>query len=208
MKRSLFIMIVLAFMTAAQGKKVTIEGTSSSERIYLIINEDTEHALLLDIQDGKFSVTVNVNRNAFIRLQESKTFPRRAAAVLIPDSKHIIVDTDNQLIQNSGKSKELKILCIEMESNSPENFHIDVFSQDPQAWKEAREHENALHESMRNSQRDTFKRLLLKDKHNIMLAWLAYCYPEIMEGELQAMVDAMKPKWINHPILKKHEGRL
>ena len=78
-----------------------------------------------------------------------------------------------------------------MESNSPENFHIDVFSQDPQAWKEAREHENALHESMRNSQRETFKRLLLKDKHNIMLAWLAYCYPEIMEGELQAMVDAM-----------------
>ena len=116
MKRSFFIMTALALMTAAQGKKVTIEGTSSSERMYLIINEDTEHALLLDIQDGKFSVTVNVNRNAFIRLQESKTFPRRAAAVLIPDSKHIIVDTDNQLIQNSGKSKELKILCIEMET--------------------------------------------------------------------------------------------
>ena len=109
MKRSLFIMIVLAFMTAAQGKKVTIEGTSSSERIYLIINEDTEHALLLDIQDGKFSVTVNVNRNAFIRLQESKTFPRRAAAVLIPDSKHIIVDTDNQLIQNSLNKPDLFI---------------------------------------------------------------------------------------------------
>ena len=52
---------------------------------------------------------------------------RRAAAVLIPDSKHITVDTDNRLIQNSDKSKELRRLCMEMESNSPENFHIDVF---------------------------------------------------------------------------------
>ena len=44
----------------------------------------------------------------------------------------------------------------------------------------------------------------MKDKNNIILAWIAYCYPEVMEGELQAMVDAMKPKWINHPILQKH----
>ena len=203
MKRSLFIMTAFAFLTAAQGKKVTIDGTSSSERMYLIINEDTEHAQLLDIQDGKFSVTVNVDRNTFIRLQESKNFPRRAAAVLIPDSKHITVDTDNRLIQNSGKSKELRRLCMEMESNSPENFHVDVFSQDPQAWKDAREHEKSIHESMLNSQRETFKQLLLEDKNNIMLAWLAYCYPEMMEGELQAMVDAMKPKWSSHPILKK-----
>lgn len=203
MKRSFFIMTALALMTAAQGKKVTIEGTSSSERMYLIVNEDTEHAQLLDIQDGKFSVTVNVDRNTFIRLQESKTYPRHAAAVLIPDSKHITVDTGNRIIQNSSKSKELRRLCMEMESNSPESFHVDVFSQDPQAWKEARERENAIHESMRNYQRDTFKQLLLKDKNNIMLAWLAYCYPEIMEGELQAMVNEMKPKWINHPILKK-----
>ena len=69
---------------------------------------------------------------------------RRAAAVLIPDSKHITVDTDNRLIQNSGKSKELRRLCMEMESNSPENFHVDVFSQDPQAWKDARKHENDI----------------------------------------------------------------
>lgn len=47
MKRSFFIMTGLALMTAAQGKKVTIEGTSSSERMYLIVNEDTEHAQLL-----------------------------------------------------------------------------------------------------------------------------------------------------------------
>lgn len=71
---------------------------------------------------------------------------RRAAAVLIPDSKHITVDTDNRLIQNSDKSKELRRLCMEMESNSPENFHIDVFSQDPQAWKDARKHENICKE--------------------------------------------------------------
>lgn len=192
-------------MTAVQGKKVTIEGTASkSERIYLIINEDTENAQLLPIQNGKFKVTVNVDRNAFIRLQNTKDNPRRAAAVLIPDSKNITVYVDNQLILDSDKSQELNHLLMQMESNSPESLHVDVFSQDPQAWKDAREHENALREGMRNSQRDAVKELLMKDKNNIILAWIAYCYPEVMEGELQAMVDAMKPKWISHPILQKH----
>ena len=192
-------------MTAVQAKKVTIEGTASkSERIYLIINEDTENAQLLPIQNGKFKVTVNVDRNAFIRLQNTKDNPRRAAAVLIPDSKNITVYVDNQLILDSDKSQELNHLLMQMESNSPESLHVDVFSQDPQAWKDAREHENALREGMRNSQRDAVKELLMKDKNNIILAWIAYCYPEVMEGELQAMVDAMKPKWISHPILQKH----
>lgn len=192
-------------MTAVQAKKVTIEGTASkSERIYLIINEDTENAQLLPIQNGKFKVTVNVDRNAFIRLQNTKDNPRRAAAVLIPDSKNITVYVDNQLILDSDKSQELNHLLMQMESNSPESLHVDVFSQDPQAWKDAREHENALREGMRNSQRNAVKELLMKDKNNIILAWIAYCYPEVMEGELQAMVDAMKPKWINHPILQKH----
>ena len=205
MKRLVFIITAIAMMTAVQAKKVTIEGTASkSERIYLIINEDTENAQLLPIQNGKFKVTVNVDRNAFIRLQNTKDNPRRAAAVLIPDSKNITVYVDNQLILDSDKSQELNHLLMQMESNSPESLHVDVFSQDPQAWKDASEHENALRESMRNSQRDAVKELLMKDKNNIILAWIAYCYPEVMEGELQAMVDAMKPKWINHPILQKH----
>ena len=205
MKRLVFIITAIAMMTAVQAKKVTIEGTASkSERIYLIINEDTENAQLLPIQNGKFKVTVNVDRNAFIRLQNTKDNPRRAAAVLIPDSKIITVYVDNQLILDSDKSQELNHLLMQMESNSPESLHVDVFSQDPQAWKDAREHENALRESMRNSQRNAVKELLMKDKNNIILAWIAYCYPEVMEGELQAMVDAMKPKWINHPILQKH----
>ena len=205
MKRLVFIITAIAMMTAVQAKKVTIEGTASkSERIYLIINEDTENAQLLPIQNGKFKVTVNVDRNAFIRLQNTKDNPRRAAAVLIPDSKNITVYVDNQLILDSDKSQELSHLLMQMESNSPESLHVDVFSQDPQAWKDAREHENALREGMRNSQRNAVKELLMKDKNNIILAWIAYCYPEVMEGELQAMVDAMKPKWINHPILQKH----
>ena len=171
--------------------------------MYLIINEDTANAQLLDIQDGKFSVTVKVDRNAFIRLQTPKYSPDRYAFVLIPDSRHITVDSNNDRILGSDKSRDLQVVCQQIESNSPENTRIDVFSQDPRAWKEAKGTSNALKDGLREGQRMIVRNMLLEDKNNIILAWIAYRYPEVMEGELNDMIGSLKPKWIDHPILKK-----
>lgn len=207
MKRLLFIMTAVAMAAVVQGKKmkVTIDGTLSPgvEQMYLIINEDTANAQLLDIQDGKFSVTVKVDKNAFIRLQNPKYSPDRYAFVLIPDSRHITVDSNNDRIIGSDKSRDLQVVCQQIESNSPENTRIDVFSHDPRAWKEAKGTSNALKDGLREGQRMIVRDMLLDDKNNIILAWIAYRYPEVMEGELNELIGRLKPKWIDHPILKK-----
>jgi hypothetical protein len=45
--------------------------------------------------------------------------------------------------------------------------------------------------------------MILKDKENAACAWIVYCFPEVIEGEIGAMLDNMQPKWMKHPILKK-----
>ena len=89
MKQLLCVLITIAFVACAQARKVkvTIDGTmvSSDTRIYLIVNEDTANAQILPIDNHQFSVTVTVDRNAFIRLHDYKEWPERSAFVLIPD---------------------------------------------------------------------------------------------------------------------------
>ena len=76
MKQLLFVLASIMLATTAQAKKVkvTIDGTvsPSQTKLYLIINEDTANAQLLPIKDAKFSVTIKVDRNAFIRLHDYK----------------------------------------------------------------------------------------------------------------------------------------
>ena len=139
MKRLLFVLLT-ALMINGQGLlaktvKVTIDGTvpPSQTKLYLIINEDTANARLLPIKDCRFSTTVKVDRDAFIRLHDSKKWPEYSAFVLIPDSKHITVDWNSGAISGSPMSQMLKAACKEIRDSSPEGFHIDVFSEDPEA---------------------------------------------------------------------------
>ena len=38
-----------------------------------------------------------------------------------------------------------------------------------------------------------------------MSAWIAYCYPNLFKGELNDIIEHMKPQWINHPIFKNRK---
>ena len=105
MKRLLFFLAALAMVSAGCAKKVkvTIDGTVSPTQtiLYLIINEDTAHAQRLPIKDARFSVTVKVDRDAFIRLHDWKEWPERSVFVLIPDSRHITIDWNKGTITGS-----------------------------------------------------------------------------------------------------------
>ena len=207
MKRILFILTAMAFIATAQARKVnvTIDGTVSPSQttLYLIINEDTANAQLLPIKDGKFSVSVKVDRNAFIRLHDWKEWPERSVFVLLPDSRHITINWNTGTIEGSKQSRELQTVCKQIRDASPEGFHVDVFSDDPEAWRRAQEQGNAIRDRMLEEQKMIARKLLLENKDNIIAAWIAYCYPNLFEGELNAIIDHMKPKWANHPILKK-----
>lgn len=208
MKRLLSLLMAVAFVAAVQAKKVkvTIDGTLSPTQttLYLIINEDTAHAQRVPINDARFSVTVKVDRNAFIRLHDYKEWPERSAFVLIPDSRHITIDWPSGTIKGSKQSQKLQAVCHEIRSASPEGFHIDVFSDDPEAWRAAQEQARSIRESMLQEQKRLAQQLMCDNKDDIACAWIVYCFPQLLEGEISAMLEHMnpKPKWVNHPILK------
>lgn len=206
MKKILFVLAAILLATTVQAKKVkvTIDGTvsPSQTKLYLIINEDTANAQLLPIKDAKFSVTVKVDRDAFIRLHDYKQWPERSVFVLIPDSKHITIDWNTGSITGSQQSSELQAICKQIRDAGPNGFHIDVFSDDPEAWREARVREAAMREDMMNQQKKIAKEVMLKNKDKIYGAWIMYTFPELLEGELNAIISYEKPKWAAHPILK------
>ena len=43
---------------------------------------------------------------------------------------------------------------------------------------------------------------MLKNKDKSYGAWIMYTFPELLEGELNAIINYEKPKWASHPILK------
>lgn len=207
MKRLLLFLTAIVTVVTGHAKKVkvTIDGTVSPTQttVYLIINEDTAHAQLLTINEGRFSTTVKVDRDTFIRLHDWKEWPERSNFVLIPDSRHITIDWNTGLIEGSEKSQKLQALCKEIRQASPEGFHIDVFSDDRDAWREAQERANTIRQSMLEEQKQIAKGVMLENKDDIYAVWIAYCFPELFEGELNAIIDNMKPRWANHPLLQK-----
>ena len=207
MKR--FLLFLTAIVTAVTGQakkvKVTIDGTVSPSQtiVYLIINEDTAHAQLLPITDGHFSTTVKVDRDAFIRLNDNKKWPERSAFVLVPDSRHITVDWNRGSITGSKLSQKLQVTCHEIQVSSPEGFHVDVFSDDPDAWRQAQQQANLVRNSMQEEQKSIARSVLLDNKDSILTVWIAYCYPQLFEGELNDIIAHMKPKWADHPLMKR-----
>lgn len=207
MKRLLLFLTAIVTVVTGHAKKVkvTIDGTVSPTQttVYLIINEDTAHAQLLTINEGRFSTTVKVDRDTFIRLHDWKEWPERSVFVLIPDSRHITIDWNTGEIKGSKKSRKLQALCKEIRQASPEGFHIDVFSDDRDAWREAQERANTIRQSMLEEQKQIAKGVMLENKDDIYAVWIAYCFPELFEGELNAIIDNMRPRWANHPLLQK-----
>ena len=188
----------------AKKQKLTIDGTVPSwqSNLYIIVNEDTANAQRVPLVDGKFSVTLNVDKNAFIRLHESKNWPERSFFVLIPDSRHITVDGSDFRIEGSPMSQRLQAAVDLVRRTSPESFHVDVFSDDPDAWAEARATERSMRAQMEEEQREVIDKIIQENRKNIIPAWIVYCYPEQVEP-LMSMYSQSSLKWTKHPILQK-----
>ncbi|MBR5654881.1 MAG: hypothetical protein IKX22_12485 [Prevotella sp.] len=200
----LTVFFLLALPTCAKKVTVTIDGTVSPSQttLYLIINEDIANAQLIPIQDAHFSITVEVEKDAFIRLHDYKEWPERSVFVLIPDSRHITIDWRNGTIEGSPMSKRLQMACKQIRDASPEGFHIDVFSDDPEAWASAREQERAIRERMMHDQLEAIEKVMKENKRNNIPAWIVYCYYPQLEMPYRLILEGPRGKWCNHPILK------
>lgn len=205
------LLVVGAFCTlnvSAKKVKLTIDGTVSPSQttLYLIVNEDKENAMLVPIQDAKFSVTLKVESNAFIRLSDNKNWPERSVFVLIPDSKHITINWRTGSIEGSPMSNKLQMAMKEIREAFPEGFHIDVFSDNPDDWKIAREREASMRAQMQMRQREAIMRIIVENSDNNIPAWIYYCYkPSIaMKAENIGPKDS---KWLNHAIVRGLEDK-
>lgn len=197
-------LIAITLCGCAKKVKLTIDGSIPTymTQLYLIINEDTANAQLIPINNSKFSVTVTVDKNDFIRLHENKDWPERSF-VLIPDSRHITLDIWSAKIEGSPLSQRLHEAVEQVQQTGPGTFHIDVFSDDPELWEKTRKEENAIRSRMEEEQRQVLRKLMLENKDNLIPAWLLYCFPEIASPFLKEVTESA-PQWTNHPILLKH----
>ena len=205
-QRTIILTALLIIAAAAYAKKVklTIDGTLSPTQttLYLIINEDTANAQRLAIENAHFSVSLKVDANDIIRLHDYKGWPERSAFVLIPDSRHITIDWRTGAIEGSPMSLRMKAAIKQVRDESPEGFHIDVFSEDPEAWAKARQQGEIIRQHMLDKQRQTIYKVITENQDNNISTWIAYCYSNLFPDGLDQLALGKNPKWLNHPTLK------
>lgn len=196
--------LLVVFLSASAKKlKVTIDGTASpsQQTLYLIVNEDTAKAQLISVNEGKFTVTVKVNEDDFIRLSENKAYrPDVRSVVIIADERHITVDMERNTVENSYLTECLQNAIREIESAGPGTFHIDVFSDNEEDWKKARAEEKEIRARMAEHQRDVVKQKMEKERYTVIPAWILIIFPEQASAFLG---DYEFSEWMEHPVLKK-----
>ena len=197
--------LLVVFLSASAKKlKVTIDGTASpsQQTLYLIVNEDTAKAQLISVNEGKFTVTVKVNEDDFIRLSENKERPTPSSVVIMADERNISVDMETGTVKGSYMTDKLRAAIKRIENAGPGHFHIDVFTDDPKAWEEAKTQERMMREEMKEQQRLCARQVLEDERYNDIPAWIVIVFPEQVSPWLNKYIEE-ESMWLEHPVRKK-----
>jgi hypothetical protein len=199
--------LLVVFLSASAKKlKVTIDGTASpsQQTLYLIVNEDTAKAQLISVNEGKFTVTVKVNEDDFIRLSENKERPTPSSVVIMADERNISVDMESRTVKGSYMTDKLRAAIKRIENAGPGHFHIDVFTDDPKAWEEAKTQERMMREEMKEQQRLCARQVLEDERYNDIPAWIVIVFPEQVSPWLDKYIEE-ESMWLEHPVRKKKD---
>lgn len=199
--------LLVVFLSASAKKlKVTIDGTASpsQQTLYLIVNEDTAKAQLISVNEGKFTVTVKVNEDDFIRLSENKERPTPSSVVIMADERNISVDMESRTVKGSYMTDKLRAAIKRIENAGPGHFHIDVFTDDPKAWEEAKTQERMMREEMKEQQRLCARQVLEDERYNDIPAWIVIVFPEQVSPWLNKYIEE-ESLWLEHPVRKKKD---
>ncbi len=197
--------LLVVFLSASAKKlKVTIDGTASpsQQTLYLIVNEDTAKAQLISVNEGEFTVTVKVNEDDFIRLSENKERPTPSSVVIMADERNISVDMESRTVKGSYMTDKLRAAIKRIENAGPGHFHIDVFTDDPKAWEEAKTQERMMREEMKEQQRLCARQVLEDERYNDIPAWIVIVFPEQVSPWLNKYIEE-ESMWLEHPVRKK-----
>lgn len=197
--------LLVVFLSASAKKlKVTIDGTASpsQQTLYLIVNEDTAKAQLISVNEGKFTVTVKVNEDDFIRLSENKERPTPSSVVIMADERNISVNMETGTVKGSYMTDKLRAAIKRIENAGPGHFHIDVFTDDPKAWEEAKTQERMMREEMKEQQRLCARQVLEDERYNDIPAWIVIVFPEQVSPWLNKYIEE-ESMWLEHPVRKK-----
>ena len=199
--------LLVVFLSASAKKlKVTIDGTASpsQQTLYLIVNEDTAKAQLISVNEGKFTVTVKVNEDDFIRLSENKERPTPSSVVIMADERNISVNMETGTVKGSYMTDKLRAAIKRIENAGPGHFHIDVFTDDPKAWEEAKTKERMMREEMKEQQRLCARQVLEDERYNDIPAWIVIVFPEQVFPWLDKYIEE-ESLWLEHPVRKKKD---
>jgi len=199
--------LLVVFLSASAKKlKVTIDGTASpsQQTLYLIVNEDTAKAQLISVNEGKFTVTVKVNEDDFIRLSENKERPTPSSVVIMADERNISVNMESRTVKGSYMTDKLRAAIKRIENAGPGHFHIDVFTDDPKAWEEAKTQERMMREEMKEQQRLCARQVLEDERYNDIPAWIVIVFPEQVSPWLNKYIEE-ESMWLEHPVRKKKD---
>ena len=199
--------LLVVFLSASAKKlKVTIDGTASpsQQTLYLIVNEDTAKAQLISVNEGKFTVTVKVNEDDFIRLSENKERPTPSSVVIMADERNISVNMESRTVKGSYMTDKLRAAIKRIENAGPGHFHIDVFTDDPKAWEEAKTKERMMREEMKEQQRLCARQVLEDERYNDIPAWIVIVFPEQVAPWLSKYIEE-ESLWLEHPVRKKKD---
>lgn len=199
--------LLVVFLSASAKKlKVTIDGTASpsQQTLYLIVNEDTAKAQLISVNEGKFTVTVKVNEDDFIRLSENKERPTPSSVVIMADERNISVNMETGTVKGSYMTDKLRAAIKRIENAGPGHFHIDVFTDDPKAWEEAKTQERMMREEMKEQQRLCARQVLEDERYNDIPAWIVIVFPEQVSPWLNKYIEE-ESMWLEHPVRKKKD---
>ena len=199
--------LLVVFLSASAKKlKVTIDGTASpsQQTLYLIVNEDTAKAVVVPVNEGKFTVTIKVNEDDFIRLSENKERPTPSSVVIMADERHITVNMESRTVKGSYMTDKLRAAIKRIEDAGPGHFHIDVFTDDPKAWEEAKAQERMMREEMKERQRLCARQVLEDERYNDIPAWIVIVFPEQVFPWLDKYIEE-ESLWLEHPVRKKKD---
>ena len=147
-------------------------------------------------------MTVKVNEDDFIRLSENKERPTPSSVVIMADERNISVNMETGTVKGSYMTDKLRAAIKRIENAGPGHFHIDVFTDDPKAWEEAKTQERMMREEMKEQQRLCARQVLEDERYNDIPAWIVIVFPEQVFPWLDIYIKE-ESLWLEHPVRKK-----
>ena len=221
MRKQYIILVLLLFvaLTASAKKvKVTIEGYNIdwNTDVRVIVNENIDEFHHADIKEGRFSITLKVEKGAFIRLALYKTEPMtngarrvirdfskdsRQGMVVVAEGGKVRINYQNNNVKGSTLSRKLQERRHILQDIDKQIRELQEYPRGLHLTREQIEAREREVVKLREAQQQFLDRFIKEDASTPLPAWYMRNYPIAAEGAACKQAVQQKAAWLKHPIL-------